>query len=260
MQLLAAWLAGLIILNGSFLTAASQINEPNWAAGFLVVASVVNVPLFLISLFVLQTKFRPEMQEDEYYARYLERRYSENSATTEYVEIAAPAKHIELQQSLSRINEQVAFGRKQKSKKTKISIQINDLLPNYSEVEKRLKDSGFRIEATFGSTSLNQAVPEVFIIAFGELNEIEFTELKKAISIAAEWGLEGLKYSTEASHKAYIGAYSYEVSPYAELDDDLHTKIMKRDVNFDKFKQTVLNHSTQPARPGPIAKRIEKAQ
>ncbi len=72
MQLLAAWLAGLAIVDASFLTAAAMIQTPSWVPGLLVVAAVVNVPLFLIGLFLLQTKFRPEMQEDIYYLRYLE--------------------------------------------------------------------------------------------------------------------------------------------------------------------------------------------
>jgi hypothetical protein len=75
-QLLAAWLLGLILINASFLTAASQIHKPEWAASMLVIATVANVPLFLISLFLLQTKFRPEMQEDTFYSKYLERKYS----------------------------------------------------------------------------------------------------------------------------------------------------------------------------------------
>lgn len=58
-QLLAAWLTGLIIVDGAFLTAANQISSPIWAAGALVIAAIVNVPLFLISIFVLQTKYRP---------------------------------------------------------------------------------------------------------------------------------------------------------------------------------------------------------
>lgn len=71
-QLLAAWLVGLILVNGSFLTAAAMIKTPAWAPTLLVIATVINVPLFLICIFVLQTKFRPEMQEDTYYSKYLE--------------------------------------------------------------------------------------------------------------------------------------------------------------------------------------------
>lgn len=42
----------------------------------LTIAAVINVPIFIVSLFLLQTKFRPEMQEDTYYSQYLERKYS----------------------------------------------------------------------------------------------------------------------------------------------------------------------------------------
>lgn len=71
-QLLAAWLVGLILVDAGFLAAALKITEPGWAAGWLVLAAIVNVPLFLLAIFLLQTRFRPEMQEDTYYAKYLE--------------------------------------------------------------------------------------------------------------------------------------------------------------------------------------------
>lgn len=77
-QLLAAWLVGLIVVNASFLVGAQQIINPSWAAGLLVISAVANVPIFIIALFLLQTKFRPQMQEDAYYAQYLktEREYT----------------------------------------------------------------------------------------------------------------------------------------------------------------------------------------
>jgi hypothetical protein len=75
-QLLGAWLAGLAIINSSFLFAASSIHSPTWIPGLLAIAAVANVPVFILSLFILQTKFRPEMQEDVYYSKYLEHKYS----------------------------------------------------------------------------------------------------------------------------------------------------------------------------------------
>jgi len=75
-QLLAAWLAGLVLVDGAFLTAAAYIKAPAWAAALLVVAAVANVPIFIAALFLLQTRYRPEMQEDSFYSRYLERQYS----------------------------------------------------------------------------------------------------------------------------------------------------------------------------------------
>jgi len=73
-QLLAAWLVGLIVIDGSFLAAAGMISTPSWIPAALTIAAIINVPLFLVCIFLLQTKFRPEMQEDDYYAKYLENR------------------------------------------------------------------------------------------------------------------------------------------------------------------------------------------
>ena len=70
-QLLGAWLAGLLLVNSGFLGAAIAIDSPVWIRGALVIASIINVPLFLFAIFLLQTKFRPEMQEDSYYHDYL---------------------------------------------------------------------------------------------------------------------------------------------------------------------------------------------
>ena len=70
-QLLAGWLAGLILTNSGFLIAAAKISEPKWASGALVVVAILNVPLFLAALFLLQTKFRPHIQEDRYFSEYL---------------------------------------------------------------------------------------------------------------------------------------------------------------------------------------------
>lgn len=71
MQLLAGWLAGLILTNSGFLLTATTISQPDWASGALVIAAIGNVPLFLIALFLLQTKFRPHLQEDRYFSEYL---------------------------------------------------------------------------------------------------------------------------------------------------------------------------------------------
>lgn len=71
MQLLAAWLAALIAIEGIFFTSAGLIDHPRWAAGLLVVSGVLAVPVFLGAMFLLQTKFRPQIQDDEYYGEYL---------------------------------------------------------------------------------------------------------------------------------------------------------------------------------------------
>jgi heme/copper-type cytochrome/quinol oxidase subunit 2 len=85
-QLLAAWLVGLVLINSSFLTAASIIKIPEWVPGVLVLSAVINVPLFLILIFFLQTKYRRELQEDTYYAQHMEK--------VDFYELSMPSKMI----------------------------------------------------------------------------------------------------------------------------------------------------------------------
>jgi len=70
-QLLAAWLSGLVLVNGAFLAAARFLASPSWVPAALSIAAIANVQLFLGCIFLLQTKFRPEMQEDTFYSEYL---------------------------------------------------------------------------------------------------------------------------------------------------------------------------------------------
>jgi diguanylate cyclase (GGDEF)-like protein len=111
-QLLAAWLAGLSIIDASFLTGATTIHQPDWVPGLLAVAAVLNVPLFLFCLFLLQTKFRPEMQEDSYYSRYWEHKYfakpinSETKALKETATKDIESVNKELKKALDENNPQ----------------------------------------------------------------------------------------------------------------------------------------------------------
>ncbi len=70
-QMLAVWMAGLVLLVGSFLAGARVLTKPDWVPPFLAIAAVSLVPLFLVLLFLMQTKFRPQLQEDIYYSEWL---------------------------------------------------------------------------------------------------------------------------------------------------------------------------------------------
>lgn len=69
-QLVAAWFAALILLVGAFLGAAKTVGNPSWLPILLGLAAVLQVPFFALLVFRLQTKYRPELQEDPYYAKY----------------------------------------------------------------------------------------------------------------------------------------------------------------------------------------------
>jgi hypothetical protein len=73
-QLLAVWIAGLVLLVGAFLTAAAKIQDPTWLPAFFGIAAVALVPLFVVLIFVMQTRFREQLQDDPYYSDWLKRR------------------------------------------------------------------------------------------------------------------------------------------------------------------------------------------
>jgi hypothetical protein len=70
-QMLAAWLVGLVLIDGIFLETALRLDAGGWERKWLVVAAILNVPAFLAALFTLQTRFRAELQDDPHYERYL---------------------------------------------------------------------------------------------------------------------------------------------------------------------------------------------
>lgn len=75
-QMLAAPLVGLIILEGELLLASGQSYETKWLAAMYGICAMLIIPLFLLLIFLLQTRFRPEMQEDKYYAEWLTNSYN----------------------------------------------------------------------------------------------------------------------------------------------------------------------------------------
>ena len=157
-QLLAAWLAGLILTNGSFLGAAAVIDHPLEASGWLVWAAIANVPIFLACLFLLLTKFRAEMQEDQYYTKYIEMRFSRETQQIEKVEVSAISSTSEITDSVPpsrklRRNRPPVISRESIRSENQTAILINDLLPKYGQIRSWLEAKGYVIERTFGSTS-----------------------------------------------------------------------------------------------------------
>lgn len=197
LQLLAAWLIGLVVTNGSFLAGASQIEKPDWAAGVLVVATVLNVPIFLACLFLLQTRFRPEMQEDHFYSKYLETRHSSASGQEELVVTYQKTTEIE--------KEAVVIP---KTNGGSTGVQINDLIPNFDKLRQELDNANIYISKTFGSTSTDPRPPSPFIITVEGLPDA--TLLRKVVGICNKYGLHTV--SRSASHsfgdRIYIGSYA----------------------------------------------------
>jgi hypothetical protein len=69
-QLVATWFATLVLLVGAFLGAANTARRPSWIPVLFGAAAVLAVPFFAWLVFRLQTRYRPELQEDPYYSKY----------------------------------------------------------------------------------------------------------------------------------------------------------------------------------------------
>jgi hypothetical protein len=174
-QLLAAWLIGLIVVNGSFLATATQISIPVWAPNLLIIASVINVPLFLISIFLLQTKFRPEMQADEFYSKYLENKYS-----GEKEGITAKSKE-SLEDKSSEIAQKIidSLGPELITKKTELEKVIKDV--GYERIKARIKESRSLSELYIRPNKFNVLVDK-FIDHKSFIRDIEMLELEGLVT------------------------------------------------------------------------------
>ena len=191
-QLLAAWLAGLILTNGSFLGAASIMESPSWAAGTLVVAAIANTPLFLACLFLLLTKFRAEMQEDQYYTTYLERRYSQQTQQIEFAEVS-PVMEI-VSDVPAPTSRRARVSRVASSSVVSSTvIAVNDLISGYKDIVKSMEASGYHIDRYFGSTSEKGEKPDNFIISFGM--EVNIKAIQSAIIASKYKNLTGIAFS-----------------------------------------------------------------
>jgi hypothetical protein len=70
-QLMAAWFVMLVLLSSVLLTAASRIEKPDWAAGYLVIFTSILILLVIGCVTLMLTKFRPHLQDGKEYAQWL---------------------------------------------------------------------------------------------------------------------------------------------------------------------------------------------
>jgi hypothetical protein len=273
-QLLAAWLVGLTAVNVCFLSAATLLREHEWIQAVLVIASVINVPVFLIALFLLQTKFRPEMQEDTYYSRYLESQltnkeqsgslelsslraevFESNTRTLVSVEslqdqVATLVTTLEQMNAantqkenngLKQIDAQIGHTRalleeaRKEASWAKYSISVNDLLPTYEQIVSRFKSKGISISDTFGSSSLLKRKPGIFVLSFG--NEVSIEDMQELIQSLYDLGLDAISYSDDLKENTsiYIGSYGYYSSSVVWLNEDLRKSILRPDISPEGF-------------------------
>lgn len=147
-QLLGAWLAGLFSIDSCFLIAAANMAAGSWEAKALIIAAIFNVPLFLVAVFVLQTKFRPELQEDSFYSSYLSRKTNEvvniSKTDTHWAELLKRTADLE-----HRILLTAPAATTTASKLEGLGFGINTFLPDLEKLGEKLSERGVLAYSTF---------------------------------------------------------------------------------------------------------------
>lgn len=72
-QLVAVWMVGLVIIEGILFSSANFISTPSWLSPTLCISGIFIAIVVIVLMFMMQTKYRPQLQEDPYYAEYLKR-------------------------------------------------------------------------------------------------------------------------------------------------------------------------------------------
>jgi hypothetical protein len=209
-QLLATWLLGLIVVDGSFLGAACYVAKPDWVPGALVIASIVNVPLFLFSIFLLQTRFRPEMQEDGYYSKYLESKTANTKREIAAESIASLREDIASLEKVvaEKVLDGMGEAELRKAGWASVTVGLNKTLDNFSKIAKVLAQRGIPVHETFGGGA---GRPPAFSVAIGRGFDVgQIRSIVDALLEVTDGWISYAEDETEVDqydHQVLIGAY-----------------------------------------------------
>mgnify|MGYP000928856110 CR=1 FL=1 len=255
-QLLAAWLVGLVLTNTTFLVAAVQIGEGGWERGALIISAIVNVPLFLLALFLLQTRFRAELQEDTYYSEYLSKK------TTAVVRVdknsVQDAKIESLERDLARLtthaNNQLLTNTTDKSSISTETpdwsnwpVALNQLHPRFREIREELRAANIPLASIFGD--IDEGPPSNWIISLS--HQLPVTNIVHLLRSILPFGFDGIQFwnpqlEAHEFEDVYIGSYGN--SSYANITDEL-TKLLETRVEAVDIKHYYEQHKIKKKLP-----------
>ena len=194
------------------------------------------------------------MQEDEYYARYLEHRYSPETAKSELVEITVEAKSPpEMAEVITSegATQQAAPDKPYIHSKattvrraievptlsTPTRLEINDLLPSYEDIVTALRKVDLEVDDTFGSTSDKPEVPQIFIVSLG--NQADIAILQRVIEVAKNFGLDGIGRALQdySANRIYIGGYGYRHRPYVRLTPHIVEQLLSPSLDWNGLRR-----------------------
>jgi hypothetical protein len=242
-QLLAAWLVGLIIVNGSFLATASAIDNGSWEHSALIVAAIVNVFVFLGAIFLLQTRFRPELQEDSFYSQYLDKKTNKlvrisrvdkldsfyAKTTSELKELTEIIKKRQASISVSDVkSEEVSKPRDADWGEWKIAL--SDYLPDFNKIRTELKSENIPVSSIFGTTTSKEK-PKIKHISINP--DIEFHKTLRLLRILTKYDFDGFAYGLPVpgvdEEDIYIGGFGYLNDGYYPIDEEFK-ELISRDI------------------------------
>ncbi|MGS4821295.1 hypothetical protein ACN4GA_20085 [Raoultella terrigena] len=235
-QLLAAWMVGLVVTNSSFLIAASQMTDHSWEKGFLVVAAVINVPVFLFALFLLQTRFRAELQEDTYYSEYLSKKTSTPIKLDKNTEQDARIERVERlvsQLSAQKIEQDNNVSAEGELDWTEWPVGLNRYHPNFKEIKAALKAAKIPITSYFGR---KEKLPSRWVISLSRFLPITHKTaiLRELISFKFDgFQLWEPMREAEENEDVYIG--SYGSSPVAPINNELRELLRQDDIEASEL-------------------------
>lgn len=152
----------------------------------LVIAAIANVPVFLIAVFLLQTKFRPELQEDAYYSSYLDRKTNQavtvSKSESQLIHISNRLSALEKQAPDEQHNSDILRG---------LKIGINSSIDDTDRLSDLLAQHNIKYVSHFGTgeapleraVAISPDVPQVII--------------DKVLDIARETGFTHFGYLTK---------------------------------------------------------------
>lgn len=222
-QLLAAWLVGLLLIDAMFLATALQL-EPGWERGLLVVFAILNVPMFLGALFILQTRFRAELQEDTFYSEYLSKKTDEVFKIPEGGNLAARVDALERQQDESK---DVVIDESHSTQSTPERfnwgawrVALNQSHPEVEQIRAALRSAEIPLAEFFGGAPL--PTPSNWAISISEF--IPFTHQKHLLEVLIDFSFEGFQLwepvrDANENEDVYIG--SFGVSSYVRITEQL---------------------------------------
>jgi len=216
-QLLAAWLVGLFTVDAAFLVAASRLPQDSLQSIALTAAAILNVPGFLWALFLLQTKFRAELQEDSYYSTYINRKTNEQVSMTRDEHLFAG-----LQGRLDRLENtidsfaQSTTKRRREELLSALSFGVNKQLADKDAIAAELNSNGVDRFGWFGGGE----VPPHRVVALSEALPRHSREA--VLTLAHKLGFTNYSYfdsvADDISEDVLLGAYGEKGKPITEKD------------------------------------------